>query len=87
MSTETSPFTPTFTEDSALFRSSTLSRYALIVFLSNSEGLLESDPEVLDEEGKAAFVEWLGKGGALVGLHAGTACLFRMRELVVFSWP
>lgn len=45
---------------------------------------MEGDPEVLDQEGKDALVEWLGKGGALVGLHAGSACLFRMRGLQGF---
>ncbi|GAA5826098.1 hypothetical protein JCM11251_007166 [Rhodosporidiobolus azoricus] len=65
----TSLFTPTFSEDESLFTSQQLEPFKAIVFLSNSE-------EVLTQDGQEAFKEWLTKGGSLVGLHAGTACLF-----------
>ncbi|GAA5910929.1 hypothetical protein JCM6882_001934 [Rhodosporidiobolus microsporus] len=65
----TSLFTPTFSEDENLFTDAQLEPFKAIVFLSNSE-------EVLTQDGQEAFKQWLTKGGSLVGLHAGTACLF-----------
>ncbi|GAA5850863.1 hypothetical protein JCM8547_009112 [Rhodosporidiobolus lusitaniae] len=67
--TNTSLFTPTFSEDENLFTEEQLAPFKAIVFLSNSE-------EVLTQDGQAAFKQWLTTGGSLVGLHAGTACLF-----------
>lgn len=76
-----SSFLTDFTEDPTAFTSDNLAGYAAVVFLSNSEGLADSDPEVLDtNEQKQALFDWLGRGGALVGLHAGCACLFKTRE-------
>ncbi len=66
---DTNLFTPTFSEDEALFTQEQLAPFKAIVFLSNSE-------EVLTDDGQAAFKQWLTTGGSLVGLHAGTACLF-----------
>ncbi|GAA6030092.1 hypothetical protein JCM8097_009251 [Rhodosporidiobolus ruineniae] len=65
----TSLFDPTFSEDENLFTTEQLAPFKAIVFLSNSD-------QVLDDDGEAAFKQWLTTGGALVGLHAGTACLF-----------
>ncbi|BGP13267.1 hypothetical protein JCM10213_004963 [Rhodosporidiobolus nylandii] len=65
----TSLYTPTFSEDESLFTEEQLAPFKAIVFLSNSE-------EVLTQDGQAAFKQWLTTGGSLVGLHAGTACLF-----------
>ncbi|GAA5974092.1 hypothetical protein JCM11641_003429 [Rhodosporidiobolus odoratus] len=67
--TSTSLFTPTFSEDENLFTEAQLDHFKAIVFFSNSE-------EVLTNDGQAAFKQWLTKGGSLIGLHAGTACLF-----------
>jgi hypothetical protein len=77
MGQASSLFSPTFSEDEAIFTPARLAEFDAIVFLSNSEGLLASDSEVLTTSGKAAFQGWLEGGGALVGLHAGTACLYR----------
>ncbi|GAA6064377.1 hypothetical protein JCM10212_000486 [Sporobolomyces blumeae] len=65
----TNLYTPTFSEDEAVFTSDQLAAYKAIVFLSNSD-------QVLTSSGEDALTEWLGNGGALVGLHAATACLF-----------
>lgn len=68
------PFTPTFSEDPALFTTSNLDRFDVILFLSNSD-------EVLEGTGKAALQAWLQGSGngtkrGLVGIHSATACLF-----------
>lgn len=77
-----SSFLSDFSEDPSAFSTSNLANYAAVAFLSNSEGLAESDPEVLDnDEQKNALFSWLGQGGALVGLHSGCACLFKTRGL------
>ena len=75
----TPPFIPTFSEDPALFTPSGLAPFDVILFLSNSD-------EVLDDAGKAALQGWLeGNGNSttgekrkrgLVGIHSATACLF-----------
>ncbi|GJN87845.1 hypothetical protein Rhopal_000800-T1 [Rhodotorula paludigena] len=65
----TSLYDPTFSEDPSLFTDEQLQPFKAVVFLSNSE-------EVLDLEGQAALARWLGSGGSLIGLHAGSACLF-----------
>lgn len=65
----TSLFNATFSKDENLFTPTQLEPFKAIVFLSNSDQVLTSD-------GEAAFADWLTKGGSLVGLHAGTACLF-----------
>lgn len=76
-----SSFSTEFTEDPTAFTNDNLAGYAAIVFLSNSEGLGANDPEVLDsDQQKQALFDWLGRGGALVGLHAGCACLYKTRE-------
>ncbi|GAA5914518.1 ThuA domain-containing protein [Sporobolomyces salmoneus] len=65
----TSLYTPTFSEDEALFTSKGLSKFKAIVFLSTTE-------QVLTKSGEVAFADWLTKGGSIVGLHSATACLF-----------
>lgn len=65
----TSLYDPTFSEDPSLFTDEQLQPFKAVVFLSNSE-------EVLDLDGQAALTRWLGSGGSLIGLHAGSACLF-----------
>ncbi|CAE7188772.1 unnamed protein product, partial [Rhizoctonia solani] len=57
------------TEDKAQFNDSNLANYDAILFLSNSE-------EVLDDSGKQAFQSYLNKGGNYVGIHAASACLY-----------
>ncbi|KZO91576.1 class I glutamine amidotransferase-like protein [Calocera viscosa TUFC12733] len=58
-----------FTEDKTWFNETGLAVYDCILFLSNSD-------EVLDEPGKEAFDAYLEKGGNFVGVHAASACLF-----------
>ncbi|BGP29343.1 hypothetical protein JCM10296v2_001082 [Rhodotorula toruloides] len=65
----TSLFNATFSKDENLFTTAQLEPFKAIVFLSNSDQVLTSD-------GEAALTDWLTKGGSLIGLHAGTACLF-----------
>lgn len=62
-------FDPTFSKNESLFTPDQLAPYSAIVFLSNSD-------QVLTDSGEAALADWLTQGGSLVGLHAGTACLF-----------
>lgn len=82
----TSLYTPSFTQDPLAFRSSNLNSYAAIIFLSNSE-VRPNGQSILDAEGQTALDEWLGKGGALVGIHSGCAVLFNTREsMEVEKW-
>ena len=74
-------YTPYFTEDPLAFRSESLGNYAAVVFLSNSQALGANAEQILDTEGQQALNDWLGKGGALVGLHSGCAVQFNEREL------
>ncbi|KEP52666.1 class I glutamine amidotransferase-like protein [Rhizoctonia solani 123E] len=57
------------TEDNTQFNDSNLANYDAILFLSNSE-------EVLNDSGKQAFQNYLDKGGNFVGIHAASACLY-----------
>ncbi|CAE6413221.1 hypothetical protein ACGC1H_002957 [Rhizoctonia solani] len=57
------------TEDKSQFNDNNLANYDVILFLSNSE-------EVLDDGGKQAFQNYLDKGGNFVGVHAASACLY-----------
>ncbi|GAA6000860.1 hypothetical protein JCM10207_004694 [Rhodosporidiobolus poonsookiae] len=68
IATNTSLFTPSFSE-AGTFTDDDLAPYKAIVFLSNSD-------QVLDDAGEAALKQWFTTGGSLIGLHAGTACLF-----------
>ncbi|KWU45764.1 class I glutamine amidotransferase-like protein [Rhodotorula sp. JG-1b] len=65
----TSLYNATFSKDENLFTEEQLRNFSAIVFLSNSD-------QVLTDSGEAALQQWLTQGGSLVGLHAGTACLF-----------
>ena len=65
----TSLYNATYSKDRNLFTDEQLQKFSAIVFLSNSD-------QVLDDSGEAALQQWLTQGGSLVGLHAGTACLF-----------
>lgn len=62
-------YNATFSKDESLFTPDQLRPYSAIVFLSNSD-------QVLTDTGEQALSQWLTQGGSLVGLHAGTACLF-----------
>ncbi|KAG8716398.1 hypothetical protein FRC11_013381 [Ceratobasidium sp. 423] len=57
------------TEDKTQFNDNNLAKYDAILFLSNSD-------EVLDESGKQAFQTYLNKGGNYIGVHAASACLY-----------
>lgn len=58
----------TFSEDRTLFRDEQLGRFDNIMFVSNTE-------DVLDADGKAAFQKWLSLGGTYVGVHSASGCL------------
>ncbi|KAJ9115111.1 hypothetical protein QFC22_005441 [Naganishia vaughanmartiniae] len=58
-----------FTEDPKEFTQDNLANYDGVLFVSTSE-------EVLDETGKAAFQDWLQKGGVFAGAHSASACLY-----------
>lgn len=51
------------TEDAALFDDATLSRYAMVAFVSTTR-------EVLDPVQQAAFERYVAAGGAFMGVHA-----------------
>ncbi|KAK4050577.1 hypothetical protein OIO90_005044 [Microbotryomycetes sp. JL221] len=88
MGQDSQSFQVTATEDETMFRDDTLSQFAAIAFLSNSQVLGQDAPQVLDEQGIEALEQWLGRGGALIGLHAGCACLFNTPQFGVAmgSW-
>ena len=54
------------TEDPQAFTEQSLSRYAVVVWLS-------SIGDVLDDSQRAAFAAWLREGGAFAGVHSATA--------------
>jgi len=56
------------TEDKEWFTDERLSSYDALLFLNNSE-------EVLDEAGKGAFQRYLDLGGNFIGVHCASACL------------
>lgn len=58
-------FIVTKSEDSLLFRKNELDKFDVIVFLSTSGN-------ILDEEGKYSFVEFIRNGGGFVGIHGAT---------------
>ncbi|WVQ84484.1 hypothetical protein IAT38_006636 [Cryptococcus sp. DSM 104549] len=58
-----------FSEDKSLFTNETLSGFDGIMFVSNSE-------EVLDESGQAALQTFFQSGGAFAGVHSASACLW-----------
>jgi len=58
-----------FTEDNTWFNDTGLAVYDCVLFLSNSD-------EVLDAPGKEAFDAYIEKGGNFVGVHSASACLF-----------
>lgn len=76
IATATSAFNLTWSEDESLFTDSSLATFSIIAFLSNSD-------QVLTTSGEAALQTWLGNGGSLIGLHAGTACLFNDTSFAV----
>ncbi|WVR07679.1 hypothetical protein IAU60_004721 [Kwoniella sp. DSM 27419] len=59
----------TFSEDRAMFTNETLSGFDGVMFVSNSD-------EVLDESGQAALKTFFQSGGVYTGVHAASACLF-----------
>lgn len=61
-------FTPVYSE-AATFAPAELSAFSAIVFLSNSD-------DVLDAPGRVELERYLAADGRLVLLHSGTACLF-----------
>ncbi|WWC91699.1 uncharacterized protein L201_006645 [Kwoniella dendrophila CBS 6074] len=58
-----------FSEDMSLFTNDTLSTFDGVMFVSNSD-------EVLDDAGQAALKTFFQSGGVYTGVHAGSACLF-----------
>ncbi|WRT70238.1 uncharacterized protein IL334_007233 [Kwoniella shivajii] len=59
----------TFSEDKSLFTNETLSTYDGVMFVSNSD-------EVLDQSGQDALQSFFQSGGVYTGVHAASACLF-----------
>ncbi|WVF73101.1 hypothetical protein IAT40_007920 [Kwoniella sp. CBS 6097] len=59
----------TFSEDRSMFTNDTLSGFDGVMFVSNSD-------EVLDESGQAALQTFFQSGGVYTGVHAASACLF-----------
>jgi uncharacterized protein len=51
------------TEDPTVFTSSSLRRYAVVIWLSSSG-------DVLDDGQRGAFADWLSRGGSFAGIHA-----------------
>lgn len=58
-----------FSEDPGFFTFSNLAAFDAVVFLHNSE-------EVLDQSGQAALAEYFSNGGVYTGIHSASACLF-----------
>ncbi|WWC72006.1 uncharacterized protein I206_105965 [Kwoniella pini CBS 10737] len=59
----------TFSEDKSLFTNESLSTFDGVMFVSNSD-------EVLDESGQAALQTFFQSGGVYTGVHSASACLF-----------
>ncbi|WWC64586.1 uncharacterized protein I303_107197 [Kwoniella dejecticola CBS 10117] len=59
----------TFSEDKSLFTNESLSGFDGVMFVSNSD-------EVLDDSGQAALQQFFQSGGVYTGVHAASACLF-----------
>ncbi|OCF61285.1 glycosyl-hydrolase [Kwoniella mangroviensis CBS 10435] len=59
----------TFSEDKSLFTEENLATYDGVMFVSNSD-------EVLDSSGQAALQKFFQSGGVYTGVHAASACLF-----------
>ncbi|WVW86149.1 hypothetical protein I302_108190 [Kwoniella bestiolae CBS 10118] len=59
----------TFSEDRSLFTDQNLATYDGVMFVSNSD-------EVLDESGQAALQKFFQSGGVYTGVHGASACLF-----------
>nr|XP_031860442.1 uncharacterized protein CI109_004052 [Kwoniella shandongensis]KAA5527514.1 hypothetical protein CI109_004052 [Kwoniella shandongensis] len=59
-----------FSEDKSQFTNETLSGFDGVMFISNSE-------EVLDATGQAALQTFFQSGGVYTGVHAASACLFQ----------
>ncbi|TDH25630.1 ThuA domain-containing protein [Segetibacter sp. 3557_3] len=60
-------FTVTATEDSSMFTPDTLKNYQAVIFLSTTGDVLNTGQE-------AAFMAYMRKGGAFVGVHAAADC-------------
>ncbi|WVQ72662.1 hypothetical protein IAR50_002221 [Cryptococcus sp. DSM 104548] len=58
-----------FSEDKGQFTNDTLSGFDGVMFVSNSD-------EVLDESGQAALQTFFQSGGVFTGVHGASACLF-----------
>ena len=63
---ETHDFMVDATEDSLLFAATDLSQYAAIIFMNTNRN-------VLDEAGQAAFQQYIQQGGGFVGVHSAAA--------------
>jgi len=62
---EEAGFTVEHTEDQTRFTDANLARFAAVVFLSNTQ-------KVLDSAGRAAFQRYIRAGGGYVGVHASS---------------
>ncbi|ORY33428.1 trehalose utilization-domain-containing protein [Naematelia encephala] len=58
-----------FTEDETKFTVDNLSQYDGVMFVSNSD-------QVLDDDGEAALQTFFQSGGVYTGVHSASACLF-----------
>ena len=62
---KTYPFIVEVSDDSLIFRESSLSNFDVILFMNTSGN-------ILDEEGEAAFENFIKNGGGFVGVHAAS---------------
>lgn len=58
-----------FTEDKTKFTIDNLSNYDALLFMMNSD-------EILDSNGQSAFQQYIQKGGNYIGIHSASAALF-----------
>jgi type 1 glutamine amidotransferase len=61
------------TEDADVFTSRGLASWDLVVWVSTSG-------EVLEDDQRRAFADWLRSGGAYAGIHSATACEYEWPE-------
>ncbi len=63
---------PVVSEDISIFQQGKLAPYRAIIFLSNTTNPKEEASDWLVGEAATHFKSWLGKGGAVVGIHAAS---------------
>jgi type 1 glutamine amidotransferase len=65
---------PTNAADMAYFTTANLAQYAVIVFLHTTTNPGSQASVILDAAGKAAFKDYINKGGGFVGIHSAADC-------------